>query len=242
MRKTTIILLITLTSLFTAEANLLQTIYFQPADQPAPSLKQIDDIRTIMLKTQAFYRTEMERHGYGSKTFKIEKDENYKIIVHIIEGKHTLKEYHDLNLILDELPEKFQRFWVKKRILVLFLGGSKLVRNKGGIALKVCGGNKCGYIAHLPAANKKSVLALTAHEIGHTFGLWHHTTKPTPFKSYIMNPFIKVNKGDSNHLNNQLLTANETKILNTHPFFSTQPLSIPLSKFTITTWGTLKSK
>ena len=52
MYKTIIIILITLSFLLTAESNVLQTIYLQPTDEPAPSVKQIDDIRTIMLKTQ----------------------------------------------------------------------------------------------------------------------------------------------------------------------------------------------
>ena len=243
MRKTTIILLITLTSLFTAEANLLQTIYFQPADQPAPSLKQIDDIRTIMLKTQAFYRTEMERHGYGTKTFEIEKDTSDKIVVHTIKGKHDLKEYNDLNLIEADLPKKLQSFWLKKnKIQILFLAGAKLSDPNAGIAVKTCQNNICGFGAYIPTSNKEIILSTTAHEIGHTFGLPHNTEKSTIFKSYIMNDIVTINKADTDNLNNHLLTPNETKALNAHPFFSQQPLSISFSKFTITTWGTLKSK
>ena len=241
MRKTTILLFITLSFLFTAEGNVLQTISFQPADQPAPSSKQIDEIRTIMLKTQAFYRAQMVKHGYGTKTFDLEKDASGKIIVHIVEGKHNLKAYANLVLIETELPTNLQKSWLKNKIQIIFLAGAKLINGKGGFAAKICQNNACGRIAYIPASNKRAILAMTAHEVGHTFTLKHNTEKSTPFKSHIMNAIVKINEADTNNLNNHLLTPNEAEILNTHPFFSLQPLSIPFSNFTITTWGTLKT-
>ena len=242
MYKTTIIILITLSFLFTAEGNFLQTIYLQPTDEPAPSVKQIDDIRTIMFKTQNFYRAQMNKYGYGRKTFEIEKDTNGKIIIHVIAGKHDLKEYKDLNLIEADLPKNLQSFWLKKnKIQILFLAGAKVSDPNAGIAVQTCQNNICGFGAYIPTLDKESILTITAHEIGHTFRLPHNTEKSTIFKSYIMNETIKVNKADTDNLSKHLLTPNEAKILNTHPFFSTQPLSIPFPKLTITTWGSLKA-
>ena len=116
-----------------------------------------------------------------------------------------------------------------------------MIHGNGGIAVKICQDNACGLAAYIPASNKEAILALTAHEVGHTFGLMHNTEKSTPFKSYIMNAIVKINKADTNNLNNHLLTPNEAKILNAHPFFSLQPLSIPFSNYTIKMWSTLKT-
>lgn len=241
MRKTTILLFITLSFLFTAEGNVLQTIYLQPADQPAPSSKQIDEIRTIMLKTQAFYRAQMDKHGYGTKTFELEKNASGKIIVHIVEGEHNLKAYANLILIETELPANLQKSWLKNKIQIIFLAGAKLINGHGGFAAKICQNNVYGRIAYIPASKKQVILAMTAHEVGHTFTLKHNTEKSTPFKSHIMNAIVKINPADANNLNNYLLTSNEAKILNTHPFFSLQPLSIPFSNYTIKMWSTLKT-
>ena len=55
----------------TADAQLIvRTIYFQPTDAPGPT-RQIFDLLT---ETQDFFRSEMERHGYGAKTFRHETD------------------------------------------------------------------------------------------------------------------------------------------------------------------------
>ena len=48
----------------------VRTVYFQPTDAPNPT-RQIFDLLT---KSPDFYRNEMERHGYGPKTFKLETD------------------------------------------------------------------------------------------------------------------------------------------------------------------------
>ena len=53
-----------------AQQFIVRTVYFQPTDTPGPTQKIID----LLVETQDFYRAEMERHGYGDKTFKLETD------------------------------------------------------------------------------------------------------------------------------------------------------------------------
>ena len=89
MRKliTLMILFLILLIPITADAQqfIVRTIYFQPTDAPAPS----DRIPDLMLEVQDFYQSEMERHGYGAKTFRLENDANGNPSIHI-------RHYNDL--------------------------------------------------------------------------------------------------------------------------------------------------
>ena len=73
----------------TADAQLpfiVQIVYFKPVDAPqAP-----DNIAQVMADVQALYRSEMVRNNYGAKTFRLETDANGKVIVHTVNGRHSL--------------------------------------------------------------------------------------------------------------------------------------------------------
>ena len=91
--------LITLTILFlillipiTADAELpfiVRTIYFQPTNAPAPT----DRIAELMIEVQDFYRSEMEKHGYGAKTFRLETDNDGDVVVHTVKGRNNIAHY-----------------------------------------------------------------------------------------------------------------------------------------------------
>ena len=89
------LVLVLLTVLIKAEANVIHTVYFQPADQPAPTKENIREVKSTMLKTQALYSRELKRHGHTPKTFQIERDAAGLIVVHIVKGKHNLRTYSE---------------------------------------------------------------------------------------------------------------------------------------------------
>ena len=68
----------------------VRTIYFQPTDAPAA---QIDRIIELLIESQDFYRSEMDRHGYGAKTFRLETDGAGNVGFHQIRGKHNAAHY-----------------------------------------------------------------------------------------------------------------------------------------------------
>ncbi len=70
------------------ESFVVNTIYFRPTDAP-PIEKMKDDIIKWMKGTQDFYRSEMIRNGFGSKTFKLKRLANNDIKIYIINGKHN---------------------------------------------------------------------------------------------------------------------------------------------------------
>ncbi len=176
--------LITLTILFTllgfvftADANptyTVRTVYFQPTDAPGPTRKIIE----LLIQSQDFYRAEMERHGYGPKTFKLETDGAGNVGFYPIRGKHNADYYvtDTYNRIKSELPRAFTLpALAKDNVLVIIVSGVSIVcgtdckRAYGGYYL----GDNTGGFALI--ANEALDLRVLNHEIGHTFGLKHTT-------------------------------------------------------------------
>jgi hypothetical protein len=70
----------------------LYVAYFTPCDRDsAPNYEQ--RLAAIMEDIQAFYRNGMEQHGFGPKTFPLERDAQGKLIIHLVKGKEPEKNY-----------------------------------------------------------------------------------------------------------------------------------------------------
>ena len=89
-----IVCLILFTLQTTVEANLnvgeprtVRMIYFLPNDRPyrADVVQRMkDEIRFV----QTFYAQEMQAHGYGNITFRVETDSQGEPVVHRVDGQH----------------------------------------------------------------------------------------------------------------------------------------------------------
>ena len=82
---------------------IVQVVYFKPVGaQPVP-----DTVAEVMADVQTLYRTEMERNGYGAKTFRLETDNAGKVIVHTVNGRHATAHYRatTYDSIKAELPQ-----------------------------------------------------------------------------------------------------------------------------------------
>ncbi len=64
----------------------VRLVYFLPNDRPARP-DRIEALRQLIKDAQEFYADEMERHGYGRKTFTIETDGKGEPVVHRVNGK-----------------------------------------------------------------------------------------------------------------------------------------------------------
>ena len=82
----------------------------------------------ILLNTQRFYAKEMNRHGYGYKTFNLETDGDGKVIFHNIKGKKTLRQYGDINLIVDEVNNALgEGFNDENGLRVVYVAGAEKI-------------------------------------------------------------------------------------------------------------------
>ncbi|MDE0482267.1 MAG: hypothetical protein OXI67_06810 [Candidatus Poribacteria bacterium] len=155
-----------------AEPFIVRVIYFKPTNAPP----QPDGLTDLIEEVQIFYANEMKRHGYGFKTFQFERDENDDIVIHTINGNHNAGHYIAPKTsvkVEEELPFEFSDRNIKSgdNIHIVIVGGLDLINNSVlGVGWPIVRWQSGGraYVA----GNRLSV-SLTAHELGHAFGLYH---------------------------------------------------------------------
>ena len=150
----------------------MRCIYFIPNDvRPDPS--RIVEIRQTITGAQQFFADEMERHGYGSKTFQLETDTNGEIVVHQVQGEHNAADYvlgRGVRGVHDELPqEQFDR----RNFYYIFTELTETLYD----ATEGISGTGSPYYGNPSFAGSVIVhflsVPLAAHELGHAFGLDH---------------------------------------------------------------------
>ena len=154
-----------------AQQFIVRTVYFQPQGTPGPT----DEIRHIMLEVQDFYRNEMERHGYGDKTFRLETDAAGNPDIHIIKAKHPAIHYisDTYNQLFAELPFDFRRqspIGQNNIHLIIIAGLDHVDNTKLGVGFPYSQFHSGG--TAIVAGNRASRWVI-AHELGHAFGLFH---------------------------------------------------------------------
>ncbi len=66
--------------------KLLRVVYFTPADRdPVP--RYLERLTAVLEDIRAFYQDELARHGFGPRTFELERDAGGKLVVHLVRGK-----------------------------------------------------------------------------------------------------------------------------------------------------------
>ena len=181
----------------------VRMIYFLPNDRPYRAdivQKMKDGIRKI----QTFYAEQMEAHGYGQVTFRVETDSQGEPIVHRVDGRHPNRRYLDEtdDTVYAEIGERFDFF---ANIYLIFIDNSINAinigdRNFAGVGDR--GGKNSGFALISGGFNR----GLVIHELGHSFGLQHDFNDDTYIMSYGKRP-------------NQLSSCS-AKFLSTHSYFN----------------------
>ena len=108
----------------------------------------------------------METQGFGRKTFQFETDGNGNAVVHHVAGKGDAESYvGNLTRVFNQIPKHLYTY--NKTIIVVYLDHGK---NSLGAA---CGLAYPGKRILIPASGGCFGVCVTAHELGHTFGLPH---------------------------------------------------------------------
>ena len=123
----------------------VKLIYIRPSDG-APEQGIDAKMIKVVEDAQLFFANEMERHGFGRKTFLIETDATGRPVVHHVDNSRQIDGSEDIRFIVDSTQAGGG------------LGGPDGFRSGFAIIYYEDGGLTWG---------------LTAHELGHAFGLSH---------------------------------------------------------------------
>lgn len=181
----------------------VRTIFFKPTDVAAQSV----DLEEVMENVQSSYASEMNRNGFGNKTFQLEEDTDGDVIVHEVIGKYRSTVYRSnmWQQISSELPQEFKR---QDNIHVIVVGGlSTFYNGVWGIGWPIVGGHQYGGYVIATENPSIGVEEIIEHELGHTFGLYHNLIVDD--NDYIMGTGIT------------MFHEHETRWLSKHHYFNT---------------------
>ena len=164
------------------EPRTVRMIYFLPNDRPYRA-EVVQRMKDEILKTQTFYAEQMEAHGYGRRTFRVETDAQGAPKVHRMDGKHPDSHYPDNTdrSLFNEVEEVFD---LDANIYFIVIDNSIYGIGSGD-------GEVVGGVGFRRGKNGGSALVsdgfnweLAAHELGHAFGLDHDFRDDAYIMSY----------------------------------------------------------
>ena len=192
----------------------IEVIYFKPSDVQTPSQEEIDSVRDVMVEVQSFFASEMDRHGFGEKTFAFNPN------ITVVEGKLKGSQYTSAK-IHPEIP--LIEWGFQNQIYVVFLGGEGGGVEPGASAISkpLCLSppdlKVCNNMVLAPAENDRLLEVLLAHEIGHAFSLFHHApVRLIGIRIDIMYAPLHVRPGVKEHLKNYALSEDDAAFLDTN--------------------------
>ena len=156
----------------TAEApRKVRLVYFRPNDRPYRA-EVVDSLKAAILRVQAFFGEEMQRHGHGNLTFRFEADDQGQPLVHRVDGENADAHYLEQAGAQWEIWRAIGHSPIDIMVLDLSTGTVPyLAGGAAGVASPSRGED--GLIETtvlLPGAFSWRVVA---HELGHAFGLQH---------------------------------------------------------------------
>ena len=215
LRNLVILACLSVFAIFDAHSFVIRAIYIQPTDASAPRADVIQKFKRTLEDVRYFYRQQMETHGYGPKTFRLQTNNTGEPIVQIIRGRHDMATYggSTASVIDAELHDRFNS---QNTIYVVLVGGlEQVAAGKSNGNAKVILADECAGCRGTSTIAERSgnfLFSTVAHELGHAFGLRHN------LKGQAGGNFLMWFDGD--------LEGHEARWLNANPYFNNQRFSV----------------
>ena len=167
------------------QREMVRLIYFLPINRRAqPNINT--ELDTLIKDAQQFYAAQMQKHGFGRKTFTFETDATGKAVVHRLNGKFRDR-YYDTDTI-DRVAEEVDKYFdlSKNLYLIVIDTDSELIDGEwcGMGGLHGTGGGKAIIPASGGCFDGEFGVVNTVHELGHAFGLDHDFQNDAYVMSY----------------------------------------------------------
>ena len=190
------------------EPRTVRMIYFLPNDR-LYGADVVQRMKDKILNIQTFYAEQMEAHGYGKVTFRVEADPQGEPMVHRVDGGHPDSHYLDNthHTVLDEIDLVFNR---GANIYLIVIDNS-IIGLGHGANLRISGvGGRQGKNGGYALVHDEFSFELAAHELGHAFGSRHDFRDGGYIMSYGPAYGPGVNR----------LSACHAEFLSVHPYFN----------------------
>ena len=189
------------------EPRTVRMIYFLPNDRPYRA-DVVQRMKEDILKVQTFYAEQMEAHGYGKATFRVETDAQGEPMVHRVDGGHPDSHYLDNTNVTvhDEIDLGFN---LEANVYLIAIDNSITSREgigTGGGRVVAGVGSRQEKNGGYALCSDEFSFVVVAHELGHVFGLWHDFRNGAYIMSY--------GPGQSR------LSACHAEYLSVHPYFN----------------------
>ena len=152
------------------EPRTVRLIYFIPNDR-AYRAEVVQRLKDETRAIQTFYGDQMEAHGYGNRTFRVESDLQDEPLVHVVNGEAPDSRYigtrNNAEAVFTEIGRAFN-FRSNVYLIVLDNSTERLAGRIDGLGKRY---TKGGGIA---LVTDEFHWAKAAHELGHAFGLEHN--------------------------------------------------------------------
>ncbi len=191
-----------LADLNVGEPRTVRLFYFLPNDRPfRPEVVQ--RMKEEILHIQAWYGEQMEAHGYGYKTFRVETDDDGDPVVHRVDGQHPDSHYLDSWVIIrDETQSAFD---LSRSIVAVVVDNSNNLLSRRAVGTASLGGKERG----VALVTAEFLWQTLAHELAHIFAqASHHDFRS---ERYILS------YGGSRR---DVLSACSAEVIAVHPYFN----------------------
>ena len=165
----------------------VRLIYFLPKDLPINE-DSVESMKVQIMQLQTFFAEQMQAHGFGNTTFRIETDAEGQPLVHNVFGQHhegyynnDVNYYNVTGAVFDEISQKFN---LRENIYFISVDNSSGALGRGG-GRNVGGvGGQRGKSGGYSLSPLKASFGTRAHELGHAFGLRHDFNNDAYIMSY----------------------------------------------------------